>query len=370
MKVGFLIDRWRPGRGGAEKALALLAEHLENRGLEVHAFGVLGPERGERAPGVFHAVKVRALTRARFERALGEALVEAAEREGCTVTVGVRHLPRVGVLWTQNGILKAEYMGSGPSAKRKVFLDFEESLLGRGGAGRVVCISGMVYREALRAYPACRDRLVVVPNGLDLARFRISAREREGRALREALGLRGERLLLSFPGRDPRRKGLPLLLEALATLERLPWTLLVAGPRHPRPWERLARRMGLGRDRVLVLPHVEDLALASGPDLCVLPTKRDPCGLAVLEALAAGTPVITTAMAGAAEVLRDPETGTVLSDPEDRNGLAEALGSWMERLLLGPPERERIRRTVEDRGLAPWMAAMERVLREAAGLSA
>jgi len=368
-KAGFLIDRWRPDRGGAEKALALLAAHLERKGWEVHAFGAVGPEKGPEAPGIFHPVRVRALTRARFERALGPALVDAAREEGCRVTVGVRHLPRVDVLWTQNGILRGEF-GEGPvRGRRRVFLDFEESLLGRGGARKVACVSRLVLEEALRFYPACRERLALVPNGVDLERFRIEARAREGAALRETLGLPRGRLLLTFPGRDPLRKGLPVLFRALERLRDLPWTLVVAGPRKPGRWRREARAFGLGPGRVLVLPHLEDLALAAGADLCVLPTRRDPCGLVILEALACGTPVVTTSRAGAAEVMEGGggPSGRVLEDPDDATALREALGEWMERLLAGAPDRESIREAVKDRGLHPWMEAMERLLLQAAG---
>ena len=366
MKAGFLIDRWQPRRGGAEKALALLASHLEGKNWEVHAFGAKGPREGEDAPGIFHLVKAPGLTRARYERALGEALVRAAEKEGCEVTVGVRHLPRVGVLWTQNGILRNDYEGKAFGGKRRVFLDFEEALLAGGGARRVVCISGMVREEALRFYPACAERLVLIPNGVDLDRFRLTARNREGAALRESLGLAPEDLLLTFPGKDPVRKGLPLLLRALAPLQDRSWTLLAAGPRRPGKWRRAAGKAGLSPGRIQLLPHVEDLALAAAADLCVLPTRRDPCGLAILEALACGTPVVTTSRAGAAEVMQDPTCGTVLEDPEDLQGLGKALENWLDRLAEASPDRETIRASVKDRDLAPWMESMEKVLEEAA----
>ncbi len=367
LKAGFLIDRWRPGRGGAEKALALLAAHLEERGWEVHAFGARGPARGEDAPGRFHRVRALGVTRAGYEKALGRALVEAARQEGDLVTVGVRHLPRVDLLWTQNGILRAEF-GEGPlRGKRRVFLEFERDLLDRGGARRVACVSSLVRDEVLRFYPSCRDRVVLVPNGVDLERFRIETREREGTELRKSLGIPRGHLLLTFPGRDPSRKGLPLLLRALAPLQGLPWVLLVAGPKNPGRWRREALRRGLAPERVRVLSHLEGPALAAGSDLCVLPTKRDPCGLVILEALACGTPVVTTARAGAAEVLRGGEGGTVLEDPEDQGALEAALEGWMNRLLSGPPDREALRGRVRDRGLVPWMEAMENLLVQAAG---
>ena len=94
MRVGFLIDRWEENRGGAERALANLARHLEGRGVEVLAFACRAA-RG--APGRFVPVRAGGWTRAASERALGHALVDAADAAGCDVTIGIRHLPRVDV---------------------------------------------------------------------------------------------------------------------------------------------------------------------------------------------------------------------------------------------------------------------------------
>ena len=367
MRAGFLIDRWRPGRGGAEKALALLAAHLEKRGWEVHAFGSLGPRPGEEAPGVFHPVRVFRPTRAGFEAALGEALVREARAFRCDVTVGVRHLPEVGLLWTQNGILRGEYEGRRVRGRRKVFLRFEEALLREGGARRVAAVSRLVLEEIRRFYPSARNRTVLVPNGVDLERFHPALREREGARLREALQVPRGIPLLTFPGRDPERKGLPLLLSALARLQDLPWVLLAAGPKRPARWARAARREGIPDERIRVLPHVEGPALAAAADLCVLPTRRDPCGLVVLEALACGTPVVTTSRAGAAEVLEGrPSCGTVLEDPEEEKALEEALGKWIAFLARRAPDREEIRSALSGRDQDAWMEAMEGLLREAA----
>ena len=106
MRVGFLIDRWQPERGGAERALAALAEHLERQGHEVLAFGLYGPRPDHPAPGHFERVSVPAwthLSRGARERALGAALIAGAADAGCDVTIGVRHLPRVDLYWPHGG---------------------------------------------------------------------------------------------------------------------------------------------------------------------------------------------------------------------------------------------------------------------------
>ena len=99
MRVGFLIDRWRPERGGAEQAMAEFAAHLVRAGHDVRAFALEGG-----GPGIFHRVRAPfALARGSRERALGEALAAAAEGLGCEATVGARHLPRVDLYWPHAG---------------------------------------------------------------------------------------------------------------------------------------------------------------------------------------------------------------------------------------------------------------------------
>src|SRR5688572_20240081 len=94
--VAFLIDRWEPERGGAERALAALAEHLGRRGLRVLAFA---SRASPQALGEFHAVATGGWSRKSRERALARALSGAARQAGADVTIGVRHLEQVDVFW-------------------------------------------------------------------------------------------------------------------------------------------------------------------------------------------------------------------------------------------------------------------------------
>jgi glycosyltransferase involved in cell wall biosynthesis len=60
-------------------------------------------------------------------------------------------------------------------------------------------------------------------------------------------------------------------------------------------------------------------------DIFVLPTKMEPFGLVITEAMASGLPVITSRLAGAAELIKDGETGLLLNDPENPGELQDKI---------------------------------------------
>ena len=334
-----------------------------SRGHEVLAFAAHGPRPGETAPGRFVAVRTSGWRRATRERRLATELVHAAKAAQSDVTVGIRHLAEVSLYWPHGGshAETLDLLGKRARGRHQVFCELERRAL-EGGAARVVCVSELVRAEFAARYPSAASRLVVVPNGVDLERFH--PRERSAaRASLEQRGLAraGEPLVL-FLGRNPELKGLPLLLDALALLPDRPWRLLVAGVARPAHWTArwtaAARRAGLDADRVNVVAELDAVTACAGADVVVLPTRRDPCPLVVLEALACGTPVITTERAGSADAIRSPLAGGVLAAKPSASDLARVL----EPRLVHPPPiavQDAARAGVLGRGLGPWLDALE-----------
>lgn len=363
--VGFLIDRWDPERGGAERALTQLAGHLEQRGHRVLAFASEGRAG---APGELRTVAARGITRGARARALSTALPEAARAAGCEVTIGIRHLARVDLYWPHGGAQGAAFAARRrargldpdrpPYGRHRTFAELERGLLEEGGARRVVCVSAAVQHEFEQCYPGCAERTTVIENGVDLERFRPDLRAAARPRLRAELGLDLDTPLLAFAAREPELKGLAPLLSSLARSTDTSWHLVVAGPRRSAKWERLARSLGLGPERVTVRAHVPADVLLPGADLCVLPTWRDPCPLVVLEALASGTPVVTTRGAGNAHRI-DAASGSVLDGPEDA-ALGAELSGWIERIRSDAVDPAAVRARVADCGTPAWLAALER----------
>ncbi|MDF1800100.1 MAG: glycosyltransferase family 4 protein [Planctomycetota bacterium] len=388
MRVGFLIDRWQPSRGGAEACLGGLAGYLEEHGHRVEAIAHAGPREGEVAPGRLHLVPRpgglrRLLPRGRREAMAGRELVEYARHLGCDVTLGIRHLPEVDLYWPHAGAhlaglrgrMAAKASAVGPIVREAVpervvprgrhmhFAAFERRLCEQGTARRIVCVSDMVRDELAAAYPTCADRLVVIPNGVDRLRFRPWRSDRRSAAKR--LGPAFEKEggpLLAFVAREPILKGLPALVRALAGLLDRPWRLVVAGPRRYADVERYLLPFGepevieAGPDasgaprepvrsaaRWVYLPDVDTAHLYQAATLTLQPTWRDACSLVTLESLACGRRVVTTMANGAARGVLDggiapsprvptvSDAGTVLFDAADEPKLAHAIADELDR---------------------------------------
>jgi glycosyltransferase involved in cell wall biosynthesis len=119
------------------------------------------------------------------------------------------------------------------------------------------------------------------------------------------------------------QKGISHLLDAAAAVPDVSFAIAGDGPDRAA-LEAQTAKLGLA-DRVRFLGHRRDVpALLAAADLFVLPSLYEGLPLSVLEAMAAGVPVVATAIGGTDEVVRDGETGTLVP-PADPLALAAAI---------------------------------------------
>jgi glycosyltransferase involved in cell wall biosynthesis len=120
------------------------------------------------------------------------------------------------------------------------------------------------------------------------------------------------------------RKNLGTVLKALRHLPRHV-QIAVAGYLPGSPYPEEARALGVA-DRVHFLGLVKEMpVLMHSVDAFVFPSRYEAMSLSLLEAMAAGLPVVTARTAGGAEIIT-PECGIVLDDPDDPHALADAIG--------------------------------------------
>ena len=138
-------------------------------------------------------------------------------------------------------------------------------------------------------------------------------------------------------------KGLRTLMEALALLKREGGTslkLLVLGRDRKAPFQRLATKLGISEEVLFAGSTDEPEKYYGAADLLVHPTFYDACSLTVLEALASGLAVITTASNGASGAVTDGENGFVIENPEDINLVCERIAYFFDK---DPRQRASVR---------------------------
>jgi UDP-glucose:(heptosyl)LPS alpha-1,3-glucosyltransferase len=197
----------------------------------------------------------------------------------------------------------------------------------------VIAVSGRTGAELTRYLSIDPARIHVIHNGINTVRFRPPESRAGARAQVEAVvrARRDDAVVLLFVGYSFRRKGLAQVIRAMAAVDDPRLELWVAGGDDPALYERLAAELGVG-ERVSFLGHRSDVVgLMQAADAFVMPASYEPFGLVLLEALACGTPVITSANAGVAELMTDGREGYTIEDPSDSAELAGALTRLLER---------------------------------------
>lgn len=200
-------------------------------------------------------------------------------------------------------------------------------------ATAVVCVSPRFTEGIQKIAPAAK--LITQPMGVDAKLFAFNAETRKKR--REKMGI-GDHPLILFVGKLSAKKGVEVLLEAARRLKEggVDFRLVIAGDGELAPkLQKTTSRMGLA-ERVIFLgptPNREVAELYSAAEVVAVPSLRDPAGesegmpVVILEALAAGRPVVCTTRCGApAELIGRGVIEIPENDPETlAGGIRSAL---------------------------------------------
>ncbi|HKV49936.1 MAG TPA: glycosyltransferase [Gemmatimonadaceae bacterium] len=195
----------------------------------------------------------------------------------------------------------------------------------------LVGVSDATADDLKRTLPSVADRVRVVPNGIPFA-----AGHRAG--TRAALGLGDANRLILAVGNLYHVKGHDVLLRAFARIANeaaaSAWTVAIAGRGEAEASLRqLAADLGIA-DRVQLLGLRSDVPdLLAAADLFTLPSRSEGLPLALIEAMGASLPIVSTEVGGIAEVVRR-DVEALLVPPENPAQMASALAT-----LIGDPDR-------------------------------
>jgi UDP-glucose:(heptosyl)LPS alpha-1,3-glucosyltransferase len=336
LKIAFIRYRYDPF-GGAERFTQMLLHSLAERGSEVHILARKWVDPIE--PGItFHRIGgpnwPSLLGHASFVFMVGRAvrsgnfdLVQSNER---TLS---QHVYRAGdgvhARWLELRSLRMNSLRRlsirlNPFHTYRLWL--ERKLFEHHDLKAVIVNSEMVRNEILSRFSISNDRIYTIYNGVDLDRFHPAHRASAGARLRTEQAVDDKTPIVLFVGSGFERKGLAPLMEGVA-LAGGDARLWVVGKGKTRPYEKMAQKLGIAQRIIFFGPRQDVAPYYAAADIFVLPTLYDPFPTAVLEAMAAGLPVVTTRQCGAAEIITQGQEGFIVSSPFETSEMASHLES-------------------------------------------
>jgi glycosyltransferase involved in cell wall biosynthesis len=197
---------------------------------------------------------------------------------------------------------------------------------GAEGASQIIAVSESTAREVIQTFGTTGDRLVALPNGVDGKCFRPLELSRE-EVFRE-LGLPAPTgPVVIYAGKLACFKGSDVLIDAASIYERqmlMATTLIVGEGAERRALESMVRALRLRGVHFIGFVDQEKLVrLYAAADVAVVPSREEPFGLAALEAMACGVPVVASAVGGLTEYV-DEAVGRLVP-PDNPGALAYAI---------------------------------------------
>lgn len=222
-------------------------------------------------------------------------------------------------------------------------------------ADAIICCSNYVKNTLLNYSDYPKEKIYVIYNGVNLEDFSRTLKRDE---IRHKLGIDDNAVVLLYAGQLQEEKGLVFLIKAFRELSRhfddlnlliagsgKLWLSSTTGEEFEARFRRLSRSLKvhfLGK-----VPRKEMASVYSASDAFVLPSLAEGFPLTIMEAMAAGKPVVATRVGGIPEVVKDGENG-YLVQPKEVKGLIDAISNLMEDEALRAKMGREGRKTVKD----------------------
>ena len=329
MKLAFCIFRFFP-HGGLSRDFMRIATACAKRGHEVRAYArrwdAPAPDSIEMVP-----VPVGGTTNPARNRRFTSWVLDDLERRPVDLVVGFNKMPGLDVYFAGDSCFEEKMQTQRPWAyqllpRYRHFADFERAVFGDERQVNILTIAPTQKAAFQDHYGTVDTRFFTLPP--DIRPMATPGGSNTRRWLRQEFQLSEDDLVLLFVGSGFVTKGLDRLLAAVASLPNSLGRrvhLFVLGEDKPRRFTRLAARLGI-TDRVRFLGGRDDVSrFLHGSDALALPAYEEAGGLVILEAIAAGLPVLATEVCGHASHISKANAGIVSPSPFDQAGFNRAV---------------------------------------------
>lgn len=252
-----------------------------------------------------------------------------------SATIGLKHIFRIPLIATIHSTEFGRRNGIHTDYERMIheterWLTYE--------AWKVVCCSNYMISHVAWVFGVPSDKLVMIPNGVNIADFQISFNKEE---FRRQYALPEEKLVL-FVGRLVYEKGAQVLVEAIPkVLSKVNAKFVIVGDGYMRnPLLKRVHEMGLTH-KVLFTGFVDDWTLKrlyNCADVCVVPSLYEPFGITALEAMASKAPLVVSDTGGLSEIVEHDHSGVKVYVNN-----SDSLAWGITRILLDPAHAETLK---------------------------
>jgi UDP-glucose:(heptosyl)LPS alpha-1,3-glucosyltransferase len=318
------------------------ANFLASRGHETHIVATVWDAAALRDDVTPHFVPARTsppLMRLwSFKRHSARTLgtIPGIERVG---SFGIMSPP--GVLWVQSvhgAWLEISAARRGWKARLKQKLNpvhpyaihLEKKVFGGRTYRHLIALTPQVKADLMRLYQVPEADITIIPNGFSPDEFNLDRRSQWRDKMRQQLGYKPEDRVVVFVANELERKGFGPLLRAIASLKRSNVHLLAVGRLAAATYAAEIAHLGLDHQVQFTGPSSDVTSFYAASDVFALPTQYEAWGLVIVEAMACGLPVVTSALAGAAVAVEPGVTGVLLQNPDDPKEIAAGLTHFLD----------------------------------------
>ncbi|KFZ44840.1 hypothetical protein KD27_03275 [Smithella sp. D17] len=205
----------------------------------------------------------------------------------------------------------------------------EKKLVYEGNCQKFIAVSNLTRDIFLQEYNIDPQRVAVIHPGVDLNDYATADKKLIRADIRKEYGFSSEETIILFASMNFEIKGLDAIILSLAKLKAKQhrFKLLVVGKGNIRKYTQMAREANIAEDVVFtgMLSKGNLIRLYLAGDIYVMLSKFDTFGMVVLEAMAAGLPVIISSNVGAKDIVQEGENGFIISDTSDTNYVASKI---------------------------------------------
>jgi UDP-glucose:(heptosyl)LPS alpha-1,3-glucosyltransferase len=243
----------------------------------------------------------------------------------------------------------------------RLALYIEKHQVSSRGSRKIIALCKQVKQEFIDAYGVPEEKITVVYNGVDNERFHPRRRPDARKTVRAELGIPPDRPIVLFVGTGFRRKGLDRLLRLWRNDEMAGIYLVVVG--NDANLSAYQKQYASRTDIIFTGPRSDVENFYGAADLLALVSVQEGFGNVVLEAFAAGLPIVIDAGMGAAEVVEGDLQEGIVSNPDDPAELKSKILKMLEPAGWEILSRK-ARQIAEKYTWNAYLDGIEKVLRE------